>query len=74
MGVLQSPLTNGQLELLKMFSHDLSQEDLIALKRTLTKFFADKASDEMDKLWETNNWSDQTMDSWLADEDRVQAS
>ncbi len=28
-------------------------------------FFAEKASDEMDKLWDENNWSDQTMDKWL---------
>jgi len=26
--------------------------------------FADKASDEMDRLWEENNWSNETMKAW----------
>lgn len=63
--VLESPLSNVQLELLKMFSHNLNEDDLVSLKRTLANFFAEKASDEMDKLWDENNWSDQTMDKWL---------
>ena len=62
--VLKSPLTNVQLELMKMFSHDLDDDDLISLKRTLANFFAEKASTEMDRLWEEKNWSDQTMDNW----------
>lgn len=70
--VLESPLSNVQLELMKMFSHDLNDDDLVSLKRTLANFFAEKASDEMDKLWDENNWSDQTMDKWLeGDEDTV---
>ena len=51
--VLDKPLNNGQLELMKMFSHDLSPEDLLKLRRTLATFFADCASDAMDELWET---------------------
>ena len=64
--VLDKPLNNGQLELLKMFSHDLSPEDLLRLRRTLATFFADRASDAMDGLWEKEGWSDQTMDEWLS--------
>ena len=63
--VLESPLSNVQLELMKMFSHDLNDDDLVSLKRTLANFLAEKASDEMDKLWDENSWSDQTMDKWL---------
>lgn len=63
--VLESPLSNVQLELMKMFSHNLNEDDLMSLKRTLTQFFAEKASDEMDKLWDENDWSDETMDEWL---------
>ncbi|OAV45077.1 hypothetical protein [Lewinella sp. 4G2] len=63
--VLESPLTNVQLELMKMFSHDLDDDDLISLKRTLANFFAEKASAEMDRLWKEKNWSDQTMENWL---------
>lgn len=63
--LLESPLTNVQLELMKMFSHNLDEEDLIALRRTLANFFAEKASDEMDRLWDENGWSDTTMSDWL---------
>ncbi len=63
--VLDKPLTNGQLELMKMFSHELSEDDLLKLRRTLAAFFADRASDAMDELWETKSWSDDTMDEWL---------
>ncbi len=65
MSILDKPLTNAQLELLKMFSSDLSEADLAALRRTLANFFADRASDEMDRLWEERGWTDATMAGWL---------
>ena len=67
--ILESPLSNVQIELMKMFSHNLNDDDLISLQRVLAKFFAEKASDEMDKLWDQNNWSNETMDNWLSDGD-----
>ncbi len=66
--VLQTPLSNVQLELLKMFSRDLSEQDLLNLRRLLARFLAEKASDELDQLWDERGWSDETMDSWLSDE------
>ncbi len=65
MTVIDKPLTNLQLELIKLFSLDLAEEELIDIKRMLSKYFADKASDEMDRLWEVNDWSNETMDDWL---------
>ena len=66
MTVIDKPLTNLQLELIKLFSLDLAEDELIEIRRMLSKYFADKASDEMDRLWEKNNWSDETMDNWLS--------
>ncbi len=57
-------LTNLQLELIKLFKYELPDNQLQEIKTLLAKYFADKASDEMDQLWENNNWSDKTMDSW----------
>ena len=57
-------LTNLQLELLKMFKYELPENQIQEIKALLAKYFADKASDEMDKLWEENSWSDKTMDGW----------
>jgi hypothetical protein len=65
MSPMNQPLTNLQLELLKLFSLELPEEDLIQIQRLIAGYFADKASDEMDRLWEENGWSDETMVAWL---------
>jgi len=56
--------TNLQLELLEMFDYELPDNQLNDIRDMLVKYFADKASDEMDRLWEENNWSNETMKSW----------
>lgn len=64
-------LTNLQLELLKLFSYELNETQLIEIKTILAKYFAKKASDEMDQLWEDKNWSDETMNQWLKERMRT---
>ena len=58
-------LTNLQLELIKLFNYNLSQTQLLEVKDLLSNYFADKATNEMDQLWEEKGLSDVTMDSWL---------
>jgi hypothetical protein len=58
-------LTNLQLELIKLFNYNLSQAQLLEVKDLLSKYFADKAANEMDRIWEKNGLSNETMDSWL---------
>lgn len=58
-------LTNLQLELLKVFSYQLNQQQLMDIKNLLTHYFAEQATQEMDKLWEENNWDDNTMTNWV---------
>lgn len=57
-------LTNLQLELLKIFKYDLNENQLKDIKSILGKYFAETASTEMDKLWEQEGWSDETMEQW----------
>ena len=57
-------LTNLQLELLKIFSYQLNQQQLTAIKNLLANYFAGQAIQEMDKLWEENNWDNSTMTNW----------
>jgi hypothetical protein len=57
-------LTNLQLELLKVFSYQLNQQQLTDIKNLLTNYFAEQATQEMDKLWEENNWDSNTMTTW----------
>ena len=57
-------LSNLQLELLKVFSYQLNNQQLSDIKNLLTNYFAQQATQEMDKLWEENNWDNDTMVDW----------
>ena len=57
-------LSNMQLELLKVFSVDLSDDQLKEIKDLLVKYFVNKATDEMDKLFEDNNWGKEQIENW----------
>lgn len=57
-------LSNIQLELLKVFSVDISEEQLKEIKTLLTKYFANKITDEMDKLFNDNEWGEEQIDKW----------
>ena len=67
--MLDKPLTNLQLELLKLYSMELSEEQLKDVQRLLANYFAKQASDEMDRLWEEQGWNEDTMEAWLAEKD-----
>lgn len=66
-------LTNLQLELLKIFSVPLKEDQLKDIKALLSRYFAEKASEEMDKLWEENKWSDETMREWAQEHLRTKS-
>lgn len=63
---MQAPyLSNLQLELVNLFRYQVDDSQLIEIKDTLSQYFANKASDEMDKLWEERGWSNETMEKWV---------
>lgn len=57
-------LSNMQKELLKLYSTEIPDSQLQEIKQLLSRYFADKASDEMDRLWDEQKWNDQTMNQW----------
>lgn len=65
MNVLNYPLSNAQLELLKLFYTNLSKKDLAELKNLLSAFYAKKAIVQADKLWDEKGLNDQDMERWL---------
>jgi hypothetical protein len=65
MQTIQQPLTNAQLEILKVFSHQLSEKDLIELRKILADFFAKKAVEAANKVWDEKGWTDQDVDRLL---------
>ncbi len=67
MGVSQQQhnrLSNLQLELLKLYSYNVSDEELKDIRRLLADYFAKKIDQEMDSLWEAKEWNEQTIESW----------
>jgi len=59
--VLKSPLNNIQIKLLKLFSRELSEQDLLAIKRLLVRYLAEKATRLADKVWEEKGWTNEDM-------------
>ncbi len=56
---IPQPFTNLQLELLKLYARKVSEQDLVQIKRLLGQYFADKASDLADKIWDEKGLSEQ---------------
>jgi len=65
--------SNLQLELIKVFNYQLNDVQLIEIRDILTKYFADKATQEMDKLWIENKWNSNTIDNWAEEHLRTSA-
>ena len=68
MSQLPQGLTNTQLELLKIFSYDLPEEELKDLKKVLINFFAQRIRKRTSQIWEERNYSSETMKDWLNEE------
>jgi transcription initiation factor IIE alpha subunit len=58
-------LSNVQLELLKLYSTNLTEKDLTALKKLLAKFYAERAIQTADQIWDQKKLTDKDMEAWL---------
>ncbi|HOV12745.1 MAG TPA: hypothetical protein PK771_00505 [Spirochaetota bacterium] len=58
-------MSNVQLELLKIYSADIPNEELIELKNVLAGFFAEKAIKSADRIWDEKGLTNDDMDAWL---------
>jgi hypothetical protein len=65
MEAIPSSLSNLQIELLKVFSRNVSDEDVLEIKRMLTRYFADKAIQEANKVWDEKGWTAEDADRML---------
>lgn len=63
----QAYFSNLQQELLRLFSHQVADEDLIQIKDLLGNYFAKRLSSIADDAWKANQWTDQDMDDILND-------
>ncbi len=58
-------LNKQQLEILKLFSRKLEDNDLIEIKRLIVKYLADKITNLVDKEWDKKNWTNDEMNNIL---------
>ena len=64
-------LTNLQLELLRVFSYDLPEQQLLEIRQLLAQYFAQKIDEEMDLLWDERGWTEDTMRAWANEHSRT---
>ena len=71
--MVPKPLTNLPLELLQTFRYELSEAQLVEIRDWLTRYFAEKVSEELDALFEANDWGDETIEAWSKEHMRTRA-
>lgn len=55
-------LTSLQLELLKIFSEQIDNKQLLEIKDLLKNYFAKKITSQVDELWEQEDWDSNKID------------
>ena len=60
---LSPPLSNVQLELLKLYSTGVPDQTLLELKKTMARFFLDRMRTSADAVWEEKGYSDTQFES-----------
>ena len=64
MGTFPGVMNKAQLEILKVLAREVSNDDLIAIKRMIVRYFALKAIQSANEVWDKNGWT-------LEDENRL---
>ena len=59
------PLTDLQLELLKLYNTGVTAEELRQVRRLLGRYFGQKAIRAADGVWDERGLKDEDMDAWL---------
>ena len=62
------PLTNLQLELLKLYAITVSDEELQEIKSLLARYFAERLTSRVHSIWEAKGLTEADMERWLNDE------
>lgn len=58
-------LSNVQQEILKLYATELAENELYELKMQLAHYYARKAIQAADKIWDEKAYSAAEMDNWL---------
>lgn len=59
------PLSNVQVELLKLFAHNVSNEDLSEIRKMIAHYLLEKARDRADEIWDERGYTDEKLKAML---------
>jgi hypothetical protein len=59
--IIHPPLSNVQTELLRLFSADIPEKNLLELKKMMASFLLEKAQDKADSIWDERGYSDEKL-------------
>ena len=65
-----SKLTSLQLELLKLYTYNPTDTELLEIRELLSNYFSTKLVKNMTKWEEQNKITDEDLDKWLEDENQ----
>ena len=62
---VKPPLTNLQAELLKLFSMELPEEELMELRKIMADFLLKKTREKADVVWDEKEYTDEKLKNLL---------
>ena len=54
---VQQPFNEMQLEVIKLFTREMTAEDMKAIKRLIVRYFAQKAIQSANHIWDEKGWT-----------------
>ncbi|MGB8191807.1 MAG: hypothetical protein WCF67_07815 [Chitinophagaceae bacterium] len=67
MNAMPSALNDIQLEILKLFSHNQSEEDLKEIRSLLSAYLSDKVIREADKAVDEKGYTESVFEKWKSE-------
>jgi DNA primase large subunit len=68
--VMSPPLSNLQVEILKLYATEIPENNLIEIRDMISKYLMNKAMDMADQVWEERGYSDELMKEWLNEDNK----
>jgi hypothetical protein len=65
MAATATKLNPVQLHLLELFAHPVTDNELDDVKKLLVEYYDQKASDEVERIWDERNFTKQTIEDLL---------
>lgn len=64
----ETPFTNLQIELLRLYGMNLPDEDLLAIRRLIARYLLGKMRQRADAISKERGYTKETLEGWLAEE------